>query len=136
MPLNVLNPIELPLNRAELETVIEKSKDFALLHGLCYRSPKITDNRNLIHFIPFMLFPTAFPESQFKKAIRLQKLFNEIMCKIANNPDFLLQSLLKIVHQDAFTKRLFDVYEIAKTHHQRFPGPVSDKVYFVGVCFE
>lgn len=102
--------VPLPVCREELEELVEKAKDWALMHGACMRS-KTNFNRDALLFAPFVLFPTAFPRQEFNKAVEIQPILNELMHKVAHNPEFLRESLKETVQVDEFTARLFKIYQ-------------------------
>ncbi|XP_063905796.1 glutathione synthetase-like isoform X2 [Zophobas morio] len=102
--------IPLPLPEAELADVVEKSKDWALMHGAAMRS-KTTFSEDSLNFAPFVLVPTAFPRKQFLKSIEIQPILNELMHKVAHSREFLTECLQETIKVDDFTGRLFNIYE-------------------------
>lgn len=103
--------IDLPLDPKVLEDLVEKAKEYALMHGICMRRKEPYD-RDSLHFAPFVLFPSAFPRDEFDKAIQIQTLFNELMHKVAHDHEFLTETLSKTIQVDEFTRKLFEIYEI------------------------
>ena len=92
--------VPLPLPDDQLEDLVEKAKDYALMHGkhwsnnfplfivvfnsgICMRQKSKFD-RDALHFAPFVLFPTPFPRDEYSKAIELQPILNELMHKVEN----------------------------------------------------
>jgi len=102
--------IPLDMSEEKLTDLVEKAKDYALMHGICMRRKDQFD-RDALHFAPFVLFPTSFPRDDFYRAMKLQPVLNELMHKVAHDDDFLKSSLKNTIKVDEFTKRLFDVYE-------------------------
>jgi len=102
--------IPLEMEKEKLNDLVEKAKDYALMHGICMRRKDHFD-RDALHFAPFVLFPSSFPRNEFNKALRLQTVLNELMHKVAHDNDFLNESLKNTIKVDDFTKRLFEIYE-------------------------
>lgn len=46
-----------------------------------------------ISVIPFTLLPSTFPKVEFKRAITIQPILNELIHKAAHSHDFLLEAL-------------------------------------------
>lgn len=105
--------IPVPLPKEELEELIDKSKDWALMHGACMRS-KTKFNPDVLQFAPFILFPSAFPRQEFNKAVDIQPILNELMHKVAHNAEFLRTYLKETIQVDEFTAKLFKIFEIVQ----------------------
>jgi len=102
--------IPLDTDPKKLTDLVEKAKDYALLHGIGLR-PKDSYDRDGMHFAPFLLFPSPFPASEFRKAIELQPVLNELMHKVAHDDAFLRKALQHTIKVDDFTRRLFEIYD-------------------------
>ncbi|GLV39684.1 Glutathione synthetase 2 [Carabus blaptoides fortunei] len=98
------------LKEDELKDVIEKAKDWALMHGACMRS-RTNFSKDSLQFAPFILTPSPFPRREFTKAVEIQVILNELMHKVAHNSDFLRSSLKATIQVDEFTANLFKIYE-------------------------
>ncbi|XP_065334799.1 glutathione synthetase-like isoform X2 [Cloeon dipterum] len=105
--------IQLPLDNKLLESVVEKAKDWALMHGACMRS-KTNLNKDVLQFAPFVLLPSTFPRREFQKAVEIQPILNELMHKVAHDYEFLSSSLKSTNTVDNFTRRLFEIYETVR----------------------
>lgn len=46
-----------------------------------------------INFAPFVLVPSTFPKKEFEKAVELQPVVNELIHRIANNYEFIKDTL-------------------------------------------
>lgn len=124
--------IPLPIDEAVLNDVVEKSKDWALMHGAAMRSKTAfsldalqvctvrrapTRCSNAItesipfQFAPFILTPTMFPRREFDKAIRLQTILNELMHWVAHDIEFLRETLANAIKVDEFTQNLYNINE-------------------------
>ncbi|XP_003704661.1 glutathione synthetase [Megachile rotundata] len=111
MKMSRLQPcIQLQLSEEELERVVDKAKDWALMHGISMRS-KERFNKNQVQVLPFTLLPSSFPKQNFEKAKSIQVLLNELIHKVAHNDDFLRKSLKSTIEADPFTAELFKIYE-------------------------
>jgi len=93
-----------------LEELVEKAKDFALMHGICMRQRNNFD-KDALHFAPFVLLPTPFPLDEYEKSVKLQPILNELMHKVAHDYDFLKESLKHTIKVDQFTGKLWSIYE-------------------------
>jgi len=101
--------IELPKDEVTLAETASKSKDYALMHGAGIRS-KTNFNPDVLQFVPFVLTPSPFPRSEFEKVVDLQTTWNELMFAVANDDEFLRQTLASTIKVDDFTAKLFDIY--------------------------
>lgn len=117
----------IPVEDSVLNDLVEKAKDYALMHGklliscklmiqetisltgICMRRKDAFD-RDALHFAPFLLFPSPFPRQEFEKALEIQTVLNELMHKVAHDRDFLESTLANTVTVDDFTKRLLDIH--------------------------
>ncbi|XP_012266341.2 glutathione synthetase-like [Athalia rosae] len=106
-----LNPcIRLPLSPEVLEEITSKAKDWLVMHGACMRS-KHQLNTDEVHHAPFVLLPTSFPRDEFKKAIEVQEIINELMNTVAHDHEFLTATLKSTIEVDDFTAKLFEIYQ-------------------------
>lgn len=124
--------IPLPLDEKVLVEVVEKAKDWALMHGAAMRSKTAfspdalqvcielyldVDCNSLLsfslssQFAPFILTPTLFPRHEFEKAVRLQAILNELMHWVAHDTEFLRDTLANTIIVDEFTRNLYNIYE-------------------------
>ncbi|KZC04586.1 PREDICTED: glutathione synthetase-like [Dufourea novaeangliae] len=111
MEVSRLQPcIQLQLSNEEFQNIIDKAKDWALMHGISIRS-KEAFNKNQVQVLPFTLLPSAFPRKNFEKAKNIQVLLNELIHKVAHNHSFLSNSLKSTIDADPFTAKLFSIYE-------------------------
>ena len=125
--------VEIPLEEHVLKDVVEKAKDFCLMHGnlskcfegnkpslfylsflfiqgICMRRKDAFD-RDALHFAPFLLLPSPFPRQEFNRAVQLQTLLNELMHKVAHDDEFLSETLSKTIAVDDFTGKLYRLYK-------------------------
>jgi len=102
--------IDIPLDEEVLKDIVEKAKDYCLMHRICMRRKDAFD-RDALHFAPFLLLPSPFPREEFHKATKIQTLLNELMHKVAYDYDFLEQTLKHTIKVDDFTGRLYQVHQ-------------------------
>jgi len=112
--------IELPQDESQFETLAEKAKDFALMHGACMRSKDKFDP-DVLQFAPFVLVPSPFPRKEFETAVKLQPILNELMHRVAYNYEFLKNTLSNTIKVDSFTAKLFEIYETVREEGIRQP---------------
>uniref|UniRef100_A0A1B6KYF4 Glutathione synthetase n=2 Tax=Graphocephala atropunctata TaxID=36148 RepID=A0A1B6KYF4_9HEMI len=105
--------LRLPLSEELLTEIIEKAKDWALMHGACMRS-KTNFAIDSLSFAPFALLPSTFPRKEFERAVALQPIVNELMHKVAHDHEFLEESLRNTIKVDEFTGRLYKLYETVR----------------------
>lgn len=94
----------------ELEELSDKARDWAIMHGAAMRS-KTNFSKSSVLFAPFVLLPSPFPRKEFKKAVDIQPVLNELMHRVAHNREFLTNSLKETILVDDFTANLFKIYE-------------------------
>ncbi|XP_048505872.1 glutathione synthetase-like [Athalia rosae] len=114
--------VSLPLPQNELQEIIEKAKDWALMHGTCMRS-KENFNRDALQFAPFLLIPSSFPREEFERACEIQLILNQLMHRVAYNYEFLKETLKETIKVDTFTQKLFEIYETV--HNEGFTQKIS-----------
>lgn len=106
--------VPLPLPDDVLTDIVEKSKDWCLMHGAAMR-PKSNYSEDSITFAPFTLLPSPFPRREFAKAVRIQTILNELVHRCANDRAFLTECLRDAIQVDEFTGGLFKIYETVQT---------------------
>ncbi|KAK2585964.1 hypothetical protein KPH14_010541 [Odynerus spinipes] len=101
---------DLDLSKKEFQDLVDKAKDWALMHGISMRS-KHNFNKNQIGIAPFALLPSSFPKKCFEKVKNIQVMLNELMHKVAHDNNFIRSTLKGTIEVDDFTARLFNIYE-------------------------
>nr|XP_040223858.2 glutathione synthetase-like isoform X2 [Anopheles coluzzii] len=101
--------VPFPLDDALLQEVVEKAKDWAIMHGAAMRS-KQDFNPDALLFAPFILTPSSFPRKEFQKAVEMQPLLNELIHAVAHDSQFLLATLSSTEKVDEFTRALIAIY--------------------------
>ncbi|XP_063988879.1 glutathione synthetase-like [Diachasmimorpha longicaudata] len=100
----------LPLDPDGLEELVDRAKDWALMHGMGVR-PTSNTTKDIIQFAPFALLPSVFPRKEFEDACEIQAILNTLMHRVAHDYEFLKGTLEGVVMVDSFTRRLFQIYE-------------------------
>lgn len=111
-----------PQDEAEFETLVNKVKDYALMHGACMRS-KTEFNVDVLQFAPFVLIPSPFPRKEFETAVKLQPILNELTHQVAHDDEFLCTTLANTIKVDTFTAKLFEIYETVRK--EGFKQPIA-----------
>ncbi|XP_037046202.1 glutathione synthetase-like isoform X1 [Bradysia coprophila] len=130
--------INFPIERDVLLDIVEKAKDWALMHGVGLRS-KANFNPDVMQIAPFTLIPTAFPRQEFEKAVRLQTILNELMHWVAHDSDFLCETLSSTIKGDEFTANLFQIYETILAENDQQPlslGLLRSDLMLESICAE
>lgn len=105
-----LKSLFVPISKDVLEDLVQKTKDWALMHGAGIRS-RGNFSEDSLDFAPFILTPTPYPKEQFRKAEGLQTILNELMHRVAHDRLFLTKNLKDVIQVDEFTGNLFKIYE-------------------------
>ncbi|XP_062537030.1 glutathione synthetase-like isoform X1 [Armigeres subalbatus] len=101
-----------PIEEGRLLDVVEKAKDWAIMHGAAMRSKtSFSPDALQLSIAPFILTPSSFPRKEFEKAVELQVTLNELMHYVAHDEEFLKETLKNTIMVDAFTGSLFKIYE-------------------------
>lgn len=98
------------LLKEDLENIIDRARDWALMHGISMRS-KERFNKDQVEVAPFSLLPSSFPKNEFEKAREIQTVLNELMHKVAHDYNFLKENLIRSTEVDDFTAKLFHIYD-------------------------
>lgn len=82
---------------------------YALCNGLLMQNK----NTKQVQAVPYTLRPqiNLVSKEQFNKVSQLQPVLNQLVHDISVNKEFLRQSLEKVIQEDEFTGKLFEIYE-------------------------
>ncbi|XP_076061731.1 glutathione synthetase-like isoform X2 [Oratosquilla oratoria] len=105
-------PLDIPEDI--LNELVDKAKDYALMHGACMRS-KTAFDRDTLQFAPFFLLPSAFPKREFERVVKFQPIMNKLIHHVAQDYEFLKKCLKKTIMVDDFTSRLWKIYETVRS---------------------
>ncbi|XP_076061733.1 glutathione synthetase-like isoform X3 [Oratosquilla oratoria] len=87
-------PLDIPEDI--LNELVDKAKDYALMHGACMRS-KTAFDRDTLQFAPFFLLPSAFPKREFERVVKFQPIMNKLIHHVAQDYEFLKKCLKKYI---------------------------------------
>lgn len=95
------------------DEVIPELLQWSLSNGLTMYPPTFKLEETMT--VPMTLFPTYLPKDSFNEAIKVQKIYNEIYAKIAQNKDQWLstQSDILAAHDPEFIGKLWKIYHDA-----------------------
>ncbi|CAG9861286.1 unnamed protein product [Phyllotreta striolata] len=102
--------VPLPDNEKDLKVLVNKCKDWAIMHGISMRS-KVNFSEDIVQIAPFILTPTSIPSREFNKVVELQTILQELLHKIANDREFIKACYRDIIEADEFSGRLYKIYE-------------------------
>ena len=95
-----------PLSAEQLQKLKSTAFDYASCHGLVMKD-KVS--QSIVH-APVALFPSPFPATCLEEAYALQPLFNNLVDVLAQQTEFLKESLAKVSQMDEFTGRLLSLF--------------------------
>lgn len=72
-------------------------------------------DHELVYPLPVTLLPSKFPKKQFDFAKEIQPYVGELVHNIANDHDFLKESLADVIKADEFTRNLWEIYETVRS---------------------
>jgi glutathione synthase len=104
-----------PLTEKQLEDLLMNVKDYQLTHGSLLKLVK-TDEEHTVLSRPVgvSLFPSQFPRSLFNQALHIQHIFNELYVKVAEDEEWLYETLQDLIGNDQFTGILWSIHEAVK----------------------
>ncbi|XP_026332659.1 glutathione synthetase-like isoform X1 [Hyposmocoma kahamanoa] len=114
--------IPMPIEHRALINVVEKAKDWALMHGVGMRDKK-QFSKDAMQIAPFVLLPSPFPRTEFNKAVELQPILNELMHKVSHDDEFLQHTLQNALQVDEFTASLYNIW--TKVREEGVTQPLS-----------
>lgn len=113
---NSFFPHNIPqLTEKQLEDLLVNIKDYQLTHGSLLKLVK-TDEEHTVLSRPVgvSLFPSQFPRSLFNQALHIQRIFNELYVRVAEDEGWLYETLQDLIANDRFTEILWSVHEAVR----------------------
>ena len=86
---DILPPYPPNLTPQQLDFLIASLKDYCLSHGITIRPASSSDGDSSAIHAPVTLFPSLFPRSAWEQAIHVQKTYNILYARIANDVEWL-----------------------------------------------
>lgn len=103
-------PEDLP--EATIESIITHIKDYQANHGSLIKViGSETEHSVRLHPIGVSVFPTLFPQNLFDEAVELQRLYNELYCKVAEDVQWLQEVTSPLRDTEPLVDALWTVYE-------------------------
>lgn len=110
------------LTDTQLEVLISNVRDWQITHGSLLKLVAIEDDITVLsHPVGVTAFPTIFPLELFNQALTLQKTYNKLYASIAEDEDWLYETLKDLIAIDPLTSALWGIHEEIKR-----VGPVQD----------
>ncbi|XP_071394967.1 glutathione synthetase-like isoform X2 [Centroberyx affinis] len=100
----------LMINPERLKDLATEAKEFALQHGVLFRTNETPNSSEVATYAPFTLFPSPVPKAVFHQALAVQTHFNTLVDKISQDPGFLEEALASTIQADDFTAKLLGIY--------------------------
>jgi len=99
----------------QLANLISAVKDYQITHGSLLKLVK-TDEEHTVLSRPVgaSLYPTQFPRHLFDIALHLQTCFNKLYMKVAEDEEWLRDTLSDLIVHDQLTKILWSIHEEVK----------------------
>ncbi|EPY53236.1 glutathione synthetase large subunit G [Schizosaccharomyces cryophilus OY26] len=95
----------------EIEELSLAARDYATAHGLLFvDAAQKKEDTNGATQVPLTLFPSPVPRNAFIQGVSVQKAYNKLYAKIANDFEFLKTHLESITKYDKFMDKLWDLY--------------------------
>lgn len=109
-------PYSLPqLTEHQLEHLLVTVKDYQLTHGSLLKLVKTDEDHTVLSRpVGVSLFPSQFPRSLFHQALNIQRTFNELYMKVAEDEEWLYETLQGLIAKDQFTGILWSIHEAVK----------------------
>ncbi|XP_053402680.1 glutathione synthetase-like [Mercenaria mercenaria] len=82
------------------DQIIEKAKQWALLHGVQMKPQHDHCSTCQCEYAPITLFPSPLPVTTLQEAKSMQKHYNLLMHRVAHDPDFLEQCFKKVLPEN------------------------------------
>lgn len=123
MSASALEVFGVTLSEERIADLIQKSKQWALLHGVAMRPQQNSVSASCVEYAPMTLFPSLIPVGVLAEAKALQQHFNLLMHRVANDHVFLEQSLQNVIKVDSFMQRLWEIYTTVRQEGN--PQPAS-----------
>lgn len=112
----------------ELERLLETIKDYQITHGSLLKLVKSNEEHTVLSRpIGASVFPTQFPRSLFNQGVAVQPVFNELYMKVAEDEEWLEETLRDLIANDWFTRILWSIHEAVKS--EGYIQPVSLGVF-------
>ncbi|TVY12939.1 Glutathione synthetase large chain [Lachnellula arida] len=100
-----------PFSDSQLENLVSEIKDWQITHGSLLKLVNTDqDSTVLTRPVGTCLFPTLFPRERFEQALGLQKTYNKLYARVAEDEEWLYDTL----KDDEFARILWGIHEEVK----------------------
>ncbi|KAI1765439.1 glutathione synthase [Hypoxylon sp. FL1150] len=108
--------MEVPIvDEDHVEMVLSELEDYQISHGSLLKIPRgLVDLESpvaLARPVGVSVIPTMFPQAQFEQAQNIQRLFNELYIKVAEDDAWLGTIIRPLAHVDEFIAKLWLIWE-------------------------
>jgi glutathione synthase len=104
-----------PLSDEQLEVLVEDIKDWQLTHGSLLKLVNTDeDSTVLAQPVGACLFPTLFPRRLFEQALYLQKTYNKLYTRVAEDEEWLFKTLKGLIETDELARPLWEIHQEVK----------------------
>ena len=97
-----------------LQGLADFAIDAALTQGIVLRPAETPHSSAVVEFAPFCLFPSPVPKDLYDQAVAVQSPYNLLYHRIAEDEDFLRETLEKTRQVDPFVGRLWEIYRFVR----------------------
>ncbi|KAH8434424.1 glutathione synthetase [Aspergillus melleus] len=104
-----------PISEERGLSLVSQILDWQINHGsLLKRIDSLTDHSVLTYPIGVAVFPTLFPRRLFDHALRLQSVYNELYCRMAEDEEWIFRAIRDLLPVDPFAATLWDIHQEVK----------------------
>ncbi|CZR60706.1 related to glutathione synthetase [Phialocephala subalpina] len=97
------------------QTLISEIKDWQITHGSQLKLVKTDDEHTVLSQpVGCTLFPTLYPRDLFQETLSLQVIYNKLYTAVAEDEEWLYQTLKDMIDVDPLTNRLWTIYQEVK----------------------
>ncbi|EKG14853.1 Glutathione synthase substrate-binding eukaryotic, partial [Macrophomina phaseolina MS6] len=101
----------------DLGDLVDQIKDYQFTHGAMIKLARTNEGPTVLSRpIGVSVYPTPFPRARFQEAIDLQQAFNKLYAGIAEDPEWLEETLRHLIDTDSFTRSLWDIHKDASRY--------------------
>lgn len=102
------------ISKEHLSTLVRCVRDWQCQHGSLLLVPP-TPGKNIARPIGATLFPSNFPKRCYEEACKLQPIFNKLYAAIAEDEEWLFESLKELIkNPNSMAKILWEIHSAIK----------------------
>lgn len=92
--------------------LITQIEDWQINHGSLLKAQ--TEHSIQARPVGVSVFPTAFPRANFRRALHLQEIYNELYCAIADDEEWIFSVIKDLIPVEPLAGVLWGIYEEVK----------------------